>query len=100
MTTTTQAEPEPLSAVLDRTAHLLAADDGPVVCARCGAQRSLGRRAGDPEFVCLAGCGTVDVVDELADLVGLLEVEPLSAPAVAGRLRAVCARIERERSAR
>jgi hypothetical protein len=50
---------EPVSAILERTAHLLAEDHGNVACESCGAHRSIGRRAGDNgKFVCLAGCHT------------------------------------------
>lgn len=48
---------EPVSAILERTAHLLAEDHGDVTCGHCGAHRSIGRRAGDGgAFRCLAGC--------------------------------------------
>jgi hypothetical protein len=49
---------ESIADVLARTAGLV--DHGPVVCGACGAQRTVGRRAGDNgAFVCLSGCGSV-----------------------------------------
>lgn len=88
---------ESYRSLLARTQPIVDADLGPSACAVCGAACATGRRTGDPRFVCLAGCGTRTLLDELAALVAIVEGPDasLAMPDVAARLRRLCAGVAR-----